>query len=188
MVVVASAQLDSFNSLFARSNQAGGFNNIQIPFTAPSKNGETGFGIETLTSIIPIVFDPTSQKSALNMATTTLDFLSKILKNIPSSVKGDIRKVNGIVADVCNNNTSEGTKATCDSINKITHQISQGFDNPDLFFDKLKLMFTHLFTFIEKITSSLTVLLQQIKHIFPAVVPELTTVFNAANTLGNTLG
>merc|ERR1712080_438023 len=114
---------------------------------------------------------------------TTLDFLSKILKNIPSSVKGDIRKVNGIVADVCNNNTSKGTKATCDSINKITHQISQGFDNPDLLFDKLKLVFTHLFTFIENITSSLTVLLQQIKHIFPAVVPELTTVFNAANTL-----
>jgi hypothetical protein len=125
--------------------------NKQASITARSENEPTEFGMETLISYIPM------GGAALSKATSTLDLLMKgfpaVLKNISPSFKSDIRKVNGIVADVCNKIMSEarpstysyyssgGMKATCDSINKIAQEISQGLDDPAItqsYVDKLK--------------------------------------------------
>ena len=135
MVVAAAAPYDYQKGLLA----------------ATSKIQENGFEMETLMGLIPM------GGSALAKATSTLDLLMKgfpaVLKNIDPSFKADIRKVNEIIADVCNKiqyeakpstnsyYSSEGMKVTCDSINGIAQEISQGLDDPAItqsYVDKLK--------------------------------------------------
>ena len=113
----------------------------------------TGFGMETLMNFIPM------GSSALTQATSSLDLLMKgfpaVLKSIDPSIKADIKRVNSVIASVCDKivseasgsestfsyYSSEGMKATCDSINKVSQGISQGLDDPAVtlqYVDKLK--------------------------------------------------
>ena len=72
--------------------------------------------------------------------------LPETLANIDPSTRGDIAKVNGIIADICakavdetrptsytKNATPEGISAMCDYIAKIGNDILSGLDNPSIF-------------------------------------------------------
>ena len=72
--------------------------------------------------------------------------LPETLANIDPATRGDIAKVNGIIADICakavvetkptsytKNATPEGISAMCDYIVKIGNDILSGLDNPDIF-------------------------------------------------------
>ena len=72
--------------------------------------------------------------------------LPETLANIDPATRGDIAKVNGIIADICSkavletkptsytkNATPEGISAMCDYIAKIGNDILSGLDNPAIF-------------------------------------------------------
>ena len=72
--------------------------------------------------------------------------LPETLANIDPATRGDIAKVNGIIADICakavaetkptsytKNATPEGISAMCDYIAKIGNDILSGLDNPAIF-------------------------------------------------------
>ena len=118
------------------------------PVAAPAA---PGFNLETLKSLIP------SGGNNLAKASDSLDNLMKglpaALKNMDPAVKADFRKVNALIADVCNKMvneakpesysyyTPEGIKVTCDFINKTANDIVLGLDDPAIiqsYVDKLK--------------------------------------------------
>ena len=85
----------------------------------------------------------------LNQAAASLNTLAKqlpsVLANIDPATKGDIAKVNGIIADVCAKAmaeirptsylkyTNQGLAEMCTYINKIGSDILAGIDNPAIF-------------------------------------------------------
>ena len=130
MLVAASTKTTSY------------YNNPTTLLTASSESGSNIFGMETLMSYVPI------GKSYLNKAFPAIDLLMKgfpdVLKNIDASFKSDVKKVNGIILEVCKKEMSEtgpttnsyfsqeGMKSTCDSITNITKKLSQGLDDPSI--------------------------------------------------------
>ena len=118
---------------------------------APAAPAAPGFNLETLFSLIP-----TGGKN-LAKASESLDNLMiglpAALKNMDPAVKADFRKVNALIADVCNKMvyeakpesysyyTPEGIKVTCDFINKTANDIVLGLDDPAIiqsYVNKLK--------------------------------------------------
>ena len=76
------------------------------------------------------------------------------LRNLDPSIKSDIRKINNIIEETCNElsgmieepstytyYSNEGFKITCNFINKLSSDISAALDNPSIlqpYADKIK--------------------------------------------------
>jgi len=118
------------------------YNNPTASPTASSEIESIEFGMKTLKSFVPI------GESSLKKAFSAINLLMKrfpdVLKNIEPSFKSDIKNINAIIVEVCNNKMSEtgpstnsyfsqeSMKSTCDSITKIVQKLSQGLDDPSI--------------------------------------------------------
>ena len=108
-----------------------------------------------------------------------LDYLNKLMKNLSlavknldPSMKSDIRKVNNIIEETCNEIAGmivepstftyfspEGIKITCNFINKFSSDISATLDNPSIVFE----------SYVEKLKTSIEPYVENMNAFIPYV-------------------